>query len=138
MNARTPRLLDPGYLAWLRMQPCACGCARTPCDPAHVRSGALKYKPLTGLGRKPDDRWAVPLHHGCHMRQHAHGDELGWWYDHGVYDVFALCKRYYATYGGTGGKPQARKIVKPRKPKSERARIQSRPFEKFPGKSWWS
>lgn len=131
---RQPRLLDPGYLAWLRQQNCICGCNEAPpCDAAHLRAGSLKYnKPMTGMGRKPDDKWALPLKHSHHMRQHAHGDELGWWSAHGVGDPFRLCQRYYAAYGGSGGVERKRRMVKPRRPKEQRTPIKSRGFAKGP------
>ena len=97
---RLPRVLDNGYLRWLRGQRCACGCLQgPPCDPAHLRAASAKYdKPLTGTSMKPDDRWALPLKHFHHMTQHDYGDELGWWLAHGVKDPFALCIAHYERY----------------------------------------
>jgi hypothetical protein len=97
---RQPRRSDPAYLAWLRGQRCACGCLRgPPCDAAHLRVSSLAHgKTITGLGRKPDDRWALPLRHECHMDQHRNGDELGWWRSRGVADPFALCLDYYRQF----------------------------------------
>lgn len=132
MLEKRPRLVDPGYLAWLRTQSCVCGCHQgPPCDAAHIRAASLKHdKPHTGGWRKPDDKWALPLKHSHHMAQHAHGDELGWWSAHGI-DPFELAIKYYKRYGGDGGKPRVRrKTIKPRLPKEQRARIQSRPFPK--------
>lgn len=129
---RAPRLLDPGYLAWLRKQPCACGCGRpAPSDAAHLKSGSIKYgKPSAGTAR-PDDMWAVPLHHGCHMRQHDYGDEIGWWYQHLVHDVFVLARRYFERYrrenpGANPGYYRRQRSIKPRKPRAQRAKIRSR------------
>jgi hypothetical protein len=95
-----PRQRDAGYLQWLRWQRCACGCLRgPPSDAAHLRASSLAYdKPISGLGRKPDDKWALPLNHRCHMDQHRHGDEQGWWRDRGVADPFALCLQHYRRY----------------------------------------
>jgi hypothetical protein len=116
LGPKQPRLYDPGYLAWLRDAPCVCGCFQPgPCDASHLRAGSLEYnKPQTGFGRKPDDRWALPLKHAHHMGQHAEGDELKWWADHGIKDPFALCIRYYKLYGGDGGKPRKRTAIKPK------------------------
>lgn len=127
---RRPRMVDTGYLAWLRDQPCACGCNQPPpCDAAHVRAASFVYdKPITGAGQKPDDRWALPLKHSHHMRQHAHGDELGYWAAHGVADVFALCIAYYRRYGGDGGSVQV-KAYKPRKRAKVRRTIGYRRFD---------
>ena len=131
VEQRRPRLVDPGYLEWLRAQPCACGCRQAPpCDAAHVRASSLNYdKPLTGAGRKPDDKWALPLKRAHHVAQHAFGDEILWWNAHGVNDVFALCQRYYRRYGGTGGKPQTKKRrAYMRRPADKRKKIPRRPF----------
>lgn len=98
---KRPHQADPGYLHWLRLQRCACGCLKgPPCDAAHLRVSSLAYdKPLTGMSQKPDDRWALPLWHAHHMSQHGfRGGELGWWAAHGVPDPFALCIEYHQRY----------------------------------------
>lgn len=132
MNPRQPRLHDPGFLAWLRQQDCICGCNQPPpCDAAHLRSGSLKYnKSPTGMGQKPDDKWALPLKHNHHMQQHSYGDELGWWLSKGIGDPFRLCQWYYAAYGGTGGQPKARKKRVTIVPKgfATKRKMPSRPF----------
>jgi hypothetical protein len=97
---KRPRRLDRDYLKWLRAQRCACGCLQgPPCDAAHLRASSLIYeKPITGMSMKPDDMWALPLKRWHHMDQTRHGDELGWWADHGVSDPFALCLLTYQRY----------------------------------------
>lgn len=127
LGQRRPRQGDPAYLRWLRRQPCACGCLQgPPCDAAHLRSASLAYhKPLTGMGRRPDDFWVLPLKHAHHMDQHAFGNEVLWWALHGIHDPWRLCVQHYARYVENGGKPP-RNTVK-RKP--GRA-IQSRGFAK--------
>jgi hypothetical protein len=61
------------HLAFVRQLPCvACGKA-APSDAAHVRTGTDG-----GVGRKPDDRYAVPLCTACHAKQHRVG-ELTFW-----------------------------------------------------------
>lgn len=126
---RRPRLYDRPYLDWLKTRYCvACG-RMPPCDPAHIRSHSLRHdKPITGAGRKPDDKWAVPLCRGCHDEQHAAGDELAWWSKIGR-DPFQTAIDYYAQFGGKGGKPKKqRTIIRPRLPKDKRQKIQSRGF----------
>jgi len=101
LQQRRPRKRDPEYLAWLRKQRCACGCLQgPPCDAAHLRVSSLAYdKPMTGIGRKPDDMWCLPLKHTHHMDQHHYaGGELAWWSRHGVSDPFALCLKYYERF----------------------------------------
>lgn len=126
MTQRQPRLLDPGYLAWLRERPCI-ACRRPPrCDAAHLKMAwpALD-KPFSGSLR-PDDKYAMPLCRSCHMRQHAHGDELGWWVAQGFFNPPATALKYYAQYGGTGGNARGRRKIKPRKPRHLRAKLTSR------------
>jgi hypothetical protein len=61
------------HLAFVRQLPCvACGKA-APSDAAHVRRGTDG-----GVGRKPGDRYAVPLCTACHAKQHRVG-ELTFW-----------------------------------------------------------
>ena len=61
------------HLAFVRQLPCvACGKA-APSDAAHVRTGTDG-----GVGRKPGDRYAVPLCMTCHAKQHRVG-ELTFW-----------------------------------------------------------
>lgn len=135
---RQPRLHDEGYLAWLRQQPCACGCGKpAPSDAAHLRAGSILHgkPPITGMQIKPDDRWATPLNHDCHMRQHEFGDEVLWWSAHGI-DPFKLAIRLYKEYGGTGGKARGPRKIKPRKPRKDRVKIKSRPNQWAKGRKF--
>lgn len=96
LRQRLKRQRDPEYLAWLRMQRCACGCLQAPpCDAAHLRASSAEHDKINaGIGNKPDDKWALPLKHSHHMAMHDYGDERGWWEKHGVSDPFALCLEY--------------------------------------------
>jgi hypothetical protein len=61
------------HLIFVRQLPCvACGKA-APSDAAHVRTGTDG-----GVGRKPGDRYTVPLCTACHAKQHRIG-ELTFW-----------------------------------------------------------
>jgi hypothetical protein len=61
------------HLAFVRQLPCvACGKV-APSDAAHVRTGTDG-----GVGRKPGDRYAVPLCTTCDAKQHRVG-ELTFW-----------------------------------------------------------
>ena len=54
---------------------------------------------MTGIAAKPDDRWATPLFHDCHMAQHySRLGEIGWWKSKGFNDPFALAEDYYRRY----------------------------------------
>ncbi len=128
MRQRMPRMLDPGYLAFVRQQPCCCGCNQPPpCDAAHLRMGNMERgKPAcTGMQRKPDDKFAVPLKHDHHMDQHATGDEELWWAQRGV-DPFVVADKLYEEYGGDGGRPSRTRPIKPRKPRENRTKITGR------------
>lgn len=117
-----PRLHDDGYLAFLRTKPC-CLCGTTgDTEACHIRIG------FRALGKKPDDRFAVPMCSTHHREQHSMNESEFW----ASYrrDPFAIATTCYEFYGGDGGKPRKRKAVKPRKPKEQRAKIRSRGFPK--------
>lgn len=76
---------DKDHLSFIRSLPC-CVCGRAPCDAAHVRNGTDG-----AMGRKPSDKWCVPLcrprtlqvgdkelHDGCHGLQHRVGEVSFW------------------------------------------------------------
>lgn len=126
MTQRTPRLHDEKYLRWLRRRPCeACG-KPAPCDAAHIKSANLALeKPFSGA-MKPDDKWALSLCRSCHIRQHAHGDEQGWFAAQSV-EPFKTCTRLYREFGGDGGAPKRkRRTIKPRLPREKRTKIKGR------------
>jgi hypothetical protein len=125
-RARDPRLLDPGYLAFLRLKPCCvCGRPSPGTEAAHIRIGFF------GKGIKPHDKHAVPLCGWCHRdgpsAQHKMNETEFWslW----EIDPFELAAKLYAEYGGDGGKPKRKRtIIRPRLPKDKRTKIQSRGF----------
>lgn len=129
LRQRQPRIAEPQYLAWLRKQGCSCGCkSPPPSDAAHLRTGSLLHdKRITGMARKPDDRWALPLRHDHHMAQHRYGSEVEWWNMHNI-DPFARAMRYHAAY--MAERPQtlagALSRAPPRTPKS-RAKTRQQP-----------
>lgn len=88
---------DEGHLAYLRQLPCAT-CGLQPVDAAHVRYADLsRGKGLTGMSRKPDDKWAVPLCRSCHRKQHG-VNERKFWIDAGI-DPLALAERLFEVSG---------------------------------------
>lgn len=99
---RQPRVREPAYLQFLRRQPCEArhlgGCSG-PSDAAHLRFSDFKAGRVNpGKGRKPDDKWALPLCRHHHTAQHAHGDERAWWSDVVQRDPTELCKQRYAEF----------------------------------------
>lgn len=103
-KATRGRVLDGGYLAYLRRQPCEArhlgGCDGR-IDPAHLRFSDFKVGRINpGKGRKSDDRWAVSLCRKHHDEQHAYGDERRWWMNVVRLDPNALAERSHAAYRG--------------------------------------
>ena len=96
VGQRRPRLKDPGYLAFIRRQPC-CVCGRPgPSHAAHVRSGYpdVGWRP-TGMGEKPDDWRTLPLCAVDHVSgpgaQHR-SNERAWWAAMGIYPPALVTK----------------------------------------------
>jgi hypothetical protein len=99
---RHEREHDKGYLAHTRLQPCIVGPILGGCegriDPAHLRFGEAKVGRLNpGLGKKPDDRWVLPLCRKHHEAQHAAGNERRWWAEVGI-DPNQACQERHAAY----------------------------------------
>jgi hypothetical protein len=136
LRQKMPRVRDDGYLKWLRLQGCACGCGSPPpSDAAHLRAGSLAHdKPITGMGTKPDDRWCLPLRHDHHMAQHAFGDERLWWSAHGI-DPFKAAKRYYAIYIASRPAEAAQRSA--RKPR-RKAKTLPKPHSRQPNRRRWA
>jgi hypothetical protein len=57
---------DESYKAFIRRQPCCCGCRRGPCEAAHVGMDG-------GMGLKASDYSTAPLWRECHRRYHVVG-----------------------------------------------------------------
>lgn len=124
---REPRLLDSGFLAFVRQQPCCICGVTTGVEAAHIRIGWFATR------MKPHDRLATPLcawhHRLAPDAQHATGDEAGWWSGHGL-DPFDIAAWLYAEYGGAGGAPRQKRKTKKRPPPDKRQKIKSRGFQK--------
>ena len=136
LRQREPRLVDEGFLRWLRKKPC-CVCGKAPpSDACHIRFGSEAYsKRNVGMGEKPDDRWAIPMCRKCHTKQHGMNEQE--FYQERRILPLLLAQRLYSEFGGSGG--QIRHKKKPRtviRPKGfEKRKIPSRPFAKrdWPG-----
>lgn len=105
---RQERQEDPAYLRWLRARCCIAGAiARSPCDgpidPAHIRFAdptAGRMNP--GLGRKPDDRWCLPVCRRHHEAQHLAGNEARWWAQEVGVDPSDVARSMYRDFQGGG------------------------------------
>lgn len=83
MRQRVPRERSEKHLAFLRELPSLVPGAG-PIEAAHVRYGDLRYfKPITGMGEKPADKYAVPLAAFAHREQHSMS-ERKWWDRQGI------------------------------------------------------
>ncbi len=84
-TARKPRpnpSKDEKHLALIRRCQCL-ACLAEPAEAAHIRyADPSRNKPMTGMGLKPADRWAVPLCPSCHRdgpgAQHSMGERVFW------------------------------------------------------------
>jgi hypothetical protein len=86
---------DPRHLELIRQAYCLACPSWDTCDAAHVRYHDMAAgKEQTGIGRKPDDRWVVPLCHRCHMTQHSRGERI-WWQEKGI-DPVRVARLLYA------------------------------------------
>lgn len=95
------RVRDPGFLAFLRRQPCSVriephglGCGG-PVQAAHIRT-SLPGEPPTGLQRKPNDDRCTSLCAKHHEQQHSM-NEMRFWAMHGK-DPFQVAASLYAKY----------------------------------------
>lgn len=73
---------DPAYLESVRACPCLY-CGLDPCgEAAHLRMASAAFGKASGLGKKPADRWALPLcgedHRIARHAQHKRGEAAFW------------------------------------------------------------
>ena len=95
---RRPRQEDKDHLNFLRGLHC-CLCGAPGPDAAHIRAASpIHGKQESGLQRKADDKWTVPLCRAHHDEQHAAGDELKWWASKGL-DPFGIALSLYSASG---------------------------------------
>lgn len=102
VGPRRPRLQFTRHLAWLRTLPCLITGRRDGVQAAHIRYGDRRYaKRPTGFNEKPDDRFAVPLHHEEHLNgpdaQHK-SNERDWWRKRRI-DPLAVANALYCVTG---------------------------------------
>ena len=89
---------SPAHLRLIRQLPC-CVCGNHPSDPHHLKRGVSTTP--TGVGRKNEDRWAVPLCRACHEAAHRHGNDQDWLWLKRV-DGIALAKDLWLNTGHFG------------------------------------
>ena len=81
---RTPKAEhdeDKDYLALVRQLPCL-KCGMEPSEAAHVRFASSAFGKTSGLGKKPPDRFSLPLCASCHRlardAQHNRNEQEFW------------------------------------------------------------
>ena len=94
-------ILASHYLAMIRQLPCL-KCGMEPCgEAAHVRFSSGAHGKHSGIGKKPDDKYAAPLCGWCHREdrdsQHHVGEKL-FWGQLGINPVL-VCERLYPARG---------------------------------------
>jgi len=91
---------DRNYLILVRSLPCL-SCGMEPSEAAHVRFASAAFGKASGLQKKPEDKWALPLCADCHRlnrdAQHK-GNERAFWERLGI-DALPTCVALYAKRG---------------------------------------
>ena len=79
-DARYNRSLYPQHLKWTWTLPCLITMSSVNVEAAHIRYSDQSYGKIeSGMRRKPDDFWAVPLEHVVHIEeQHAMNERAFW------------------------------------------------------------
>jgi hypothetical protein len=109
---KTPRVQKRAHLDFIKSLPCVCcatkGVLRMADDPAHIRTESrLHGKEETGGGRKPSDRWCLPLCRAHHDAQHSMS-EANFWKMFGI-DHFLLA---LVLWGLTGDDHAAVEVIR--------------------------
>lgn len=97
-EVRTDKAAD--YLAGIRACPCL-RCGMEPSEAAHVRYASAAFGKASGLQKKPDDRWALPLcaqdHRLARDAQHNR-NEREFWESFDI-DPLPLCVKLWEKHG---------------------------------------
>lgn len=103
-----------GHLSFIRTLPCVVT-GKRPVHAAHIRYGDWsKGKPETGMGEKPHDRYAVPLHPDEHSKQHSM-NERDYWVAVGI-DPIILASLLWAN---TGDEEACEQIIAGTRPRAQ-------------------
>lgn len=92
---------DAAHLALVRQMPCLY-CGVEPCgEAAHVKQASAAHGKSLRFGKRPEDRWALPLcrddHQNARHAQHK-GSEVAFWDALGIAPL-PLCEKLYAARG---------------------------------------
>lgn len=117
---RNPRERDPGFLAFLRRQPCIAGLIVGGCEgpmhAAHIRYTRHGQGRNPGMGSKNHDRHATGLCEHHHLHDQHQRSEVAFWADLGV-DAYDLAAALYAAYlAGDDGSAVMRRFIPSKEP----------------------
>ena len=101
-NKREERELAPGFLAYLRRQPCEAahlGNCAGPIEAAHIRFSDGPGRRNPGAGRKNHDRHANPLCRRHHQHDQHKRNERAFWASVGK-DAYERAAAHYAAFLG--------------------------------------
>lgn len=104
LRQRQPRVHTETHLDFIRGLPCIICGNPIETEAAHIRFHDLRAaKEPTGIGRKPDDRWTLPLCGQDHRRQHSM-NEREFWRTEGIDPIFCALALWAVSgdhYAGT-------------------------------------
>lgn len=87
---------DRAYLALVRQCPCL-HCGMEPSEAAHVRMASAAFGKASGLGKKPETRWTLPLcaeHHRLARNSQHSQSEHAFWDDLGINPLLTAANLY--------------------------------------------
>lgn len=111
---RKPRLRDKRHLAAVAKLPSVISGSLYQIEVCHIRFADASWgKPDTGMQKKPDDRWVLPLTSGEHLynkdAQHK-GSERAFWERHGI-DALAVANALYRVWGRASSDEEACRMM---------------------------
>lgn len=103
---------DETYVTFIRACPCL-HCGTEPSEAAHVRLASAAHGKASGMGKKPEPKWTLPLcsehHRLARDSQHNRGERL-FWYALGINAPLA-CERLYAKRGDLVAMQQMARLI---------------------------
>jgi hypothetical protein len=91
---------DENYLSDVRDCPCLY-CGMEPSEPAHVRFSSAAYGKTSGLGKRPESKWVLPVcaeHHRLARTAQHNRCEQEFWHSLGI-NPLSTCVALYAQRG---------------------------------------
>lgn len=109
VDRKRPRERSSAHLAFVRTLPCVVCLTHRDVEAAHIRMPSPAHgKRSTGIGRKPDDLWTLPMCRVHHEEQHSAGNETAYWACQAI-DPFVTAMAIHAC---TGDEHRANVIIR--------------------------